>query len=282
MKFRDSGLPTDKIVEDAFNYSYESVMSQRDAMVAYHHQQIDMMQMQALQALNLYRDSNAMPDSDYQREKANLEKMYTDELKAMPRGVDEALKMTFNLHHLNLALEIYRHSDKPSPELVAAALLSSSVRSAIDYERVIESFGRGISGVIAEYGHINAYPGQAQELLKAAGPDVKRVCLAMLCADLTHVYNIAKGNPGQRISFPPGQEKTLFDNAIQLWNNDKKLDQRFVEVFNRTAEAVASDARMNIADGGGALQMVQGNMLPPNNSGPRPSGPGPSGGDNVF
>ncbi len=288
MKFSQSGLPNDKVVEEAFNYSYAKTMALRHETLKQFKLQIDRIHAQQLHALDAHRAASAqtnvpMTDAVYNSEKNALAQEHADQLAGGPRAVEAYLNNTFAKQHLTPALELHRHSDKTSPALLAAAVLSDAVRSPIDYEEVITVFGKGIGGLVAECCHLVVYPGEADTLLKNAGSDAKRIYLANVCADLGFFHKMAKANPMQKIAFPPEHAEALFKNAKLLWGNDKKLDQRFVAVFNLTAAAVASVCRMEVA-ADGALQMIKGTVAPPNNPGFRPTRPGgpAGGGDSVF
>jgi hypothetical protein len=287
MQFHESGLPKDKIVEEAFNYSFKNAMSYKAEELKKFSQHIDMMHMQHLALLDTEKNAGAMKDEDYKREKDMIDKMRDDQLKFGPQMIDEELRTMFRQRRVAPALEILQHGDKSAPELLAAVMLIECVRSPIDYQRITQTFGDGVSGMIAEVHHIDAYPSERNTNLSNAGADTKRAYMALLISSLDQIVvqmrQMAQMHPEQQVAMPPGQEEGLFENALTLWGNDKKLDLRFVDAFNKMATATSSSFRMETGTDG-VLSLVKSAFAPPHNHGFPPLNPGKPGadGDDVF
>lgn len=287
MKFHESGLPKNKIVEEAFDYSYANVMSYTNEAMVDFTRQITEGYLQNLDTLNAEKKAGNMPDEEYKREKKELERVRDAQLKMGPPIIEKELNKMFKLRRLAPALEILHNSDKSSPELMAAVMLVESVRSPKDYLRVVEKFGETIGGLVAELQHIDAYSSERGKNLSQAGSDTKCAYIAVIITSLDQIVaqfqQMAKMNPKHKIAFHPGQEEEIFANVKLLWGNDKKLDQRLVAAFNRTAEMTASLFRMEV-NSSGELELVKNNLKPPSGGPGNPSGPGGKSGlgDDVF
>lgn len=280
MEFKDSGLPQTKLVEDAFNFSKANALSnEKDAMKDFK-QQIDMIFTQREMMLTMQKEDMGMPEADFEREKKKLEKAREEQMRLGPQLIRQELNNMFVNRRVGLAKEVNSNTENPSEELVAAVMLIDCVRSPLDYKNISEKFGNGVADLIAEVVHIDAYPSEREDNLNKATPDTKRAYLAMLVASLDgiskQVEKMAKTNPGQKIMFPPGQEETLFRDAQPVWGNDKKLDSRFVEAFNKASASASSVYRLEV-DAKGDLELVKDNAPPPSANGMKLLGPGAKG-----
>ena len=280
MEFKDSGLPQTKLIEEAFNFSKANAMSnEKDAMKDFK-QQIDMIFTQREMMLDMQKSDMGMPDADYDREKKKLEKAREEQMRVGPQLIRQELNNMFANRRVGLAKEVQANTERPSEELVAAVMLIDCVRSPLDYKNISEKFGNGVADLIAEVVHIDAYPSEREENLSKSAPDTKRAYLAMLVASLDgiskQVEKMAKTNPNQKIMFPPGQEETLFRDAQPVWGNDKKLDSRFVEAFNKASAAASSVYRLEV-DAKGDLELVKDSAPPPSANGMKLLGPGAKG-----
>lgn len=282
MKFSESGLPNNKTIEEAFNYSFANTKAVEKELLQDFIRQINAFYTQDLEVLDASRKGGQVSDDEYEREKAELVRVRDTNMKILPRVAAEEAKNIFRRRSIAPALEIQNNSEKSSPELVAAAILAHAVRSPVDFQKMAEKFGKSISGVVADVLHIQAYPSECSANLTAAGSDTKRVFLAQMVSELTQIIEqaekLAKKKSDQKIMFQPGQETTLFGNVKVLWGNDKKLDQRLVEVFNAAAQVTTSPFKIEV-DAKGTLELVQGAIVPKKK---KPSPKDPKIGDDVF
>jgi hypothetical protein len=271
MQFHESGLLNHKTVEDAFNYSFKNALSLKSEALKGFTDQMNMGYMQELDKLEKARQTGQISEADYNRHKQELDKQHGDHMKMGPRVVEQELQNMFQYGRLAPALEVQEYSDKPSPEVLAAVMLIGCVRSPVDYKNILDRFGNGVAGMIAEMSHIDAYPSERDDNLFKAGSDTKRVYLALLVtsldATIQQVRQAAAQGQTLKVAFPPGQEESLFSDAKLLWNNDKKLSQRFLDVFNTMAGMAASPLKMEVS-AAGDLQLVRGPSTPPDFSGP--------------
>jgi hypothetical protein len=287
MKFQESGLPNNEILEEAFNYSYENAMSYTDEAMVDFTQQITEGYLQNLEELNAKKKAGEVPDDIYKLEKKELERVRDAQLKMGPRLIERELNNMFKNRRLAPALEILKNSTASSPELMAAVILVESVRSPKDWLQLADKFGPGIAGIVAELQHIDAYSAKRSTNLAQASSDIKRAYMAVIITSLeqivAHFQQMVKMNPQHKITFSAGQEEEIFGNVKLLWGNDKKLDQRFVAAFNRAAETTTSLFRMEV-DAAGAIELVKSNLKPPGGGPGKPSGPGEKSGlgDDVF
>jgi len=265
MKFHESGLPKHTLVEEAFNYSFNNVMQgQADSLKAFK-QQIDMMHAQHMVMLDMEKKSG-MPDDEYKKNKEGLEKMRDEQLRVGPGLIASELVKMFAASRVAPAKDLADGADNASPDLIAAMLLKDAVRSPIDFSNIEKKFGTGVTAVIADILHIDAYPSERENNLKAASAETKTAYLSLLVSSLTQMADqIAESlreNPFQKIMFPPGQEELLFNNAQALWGNDKKLDARFVDAFNKASSAAQSTFSIEVG-ANGEPELVKGAIQPP-------------------
>jgi len=291
MKFHETNLSDNQLVEDAFDYSYANIMTaDRAEILKDFARQIGMFFAQELHMLDGAKETGTMTEDEYKQEKQELQRRRDAQIKMGPRAIDDQLNNAFLKRRVAPAQELQNYSEKASPEMLAAVMLIECVRSPIDYLNIVKSFGDGVARLVAEVNHIDAYPSERDAALASSGSDIKRVYMALLITSLDAIVAQAKRmaeidpDPSQKISFYTGQEELLFDNAKSMWGNDKKLDQRFLAAFNGAAGTTDSIFRMEI-DADGDLELVKGNTLsPPSNPKFKPPGPGnnPDMGDDVF
>lgn len=287
MKFYESGLPNDKLVEEAFNASYANAMTFRADVMKDFVRQIGLSFQQQIGLLEADKTANLVSEDEYKREKAALERMRDEQLKMGPRVVEDELNKMFVQRRLAPAQELQKNSEKVSPEALAAAMLIECVRSPIDYMNLVKKFGDEVGRLVAEVHHADAYPSDRDDALAKSDSETKRVYLALLVTSLDSIVAqaqlMAKINPAQKVVFYGGQEETLFGNAKALWGNDKKLDQRFLAAFNSAAEITTSAFRLEV-DASGALELVIGSVTPkdPKNKPPGPKGKSGLGDNDIF
>jgi len=292
MEFKDSGLPQNKLVEDAFNYSKANALAGEKEALKNVQQQVGMIFDQQKMELDMLKQGGAISDAEYEEEKKNLEKQRQMQMGALGPMIQKGLMEMFSGKRVGPARELQQHSDGASPEVLAAVMLVECVRSPIDYENIEKKFGGAVAGLVAEVAHIDAYPSERSENLKKAGADTKRAFISRALTDMeatTKAIEKASKNPFARIMMPPGQEQDLFEDAKAVWGADKKLDARFLQLFNKFTEAAGSTFRAEL-DAKGELELVKGaapakppKLLtgPKGPKPPKPPGNGGIGGD-VF
>jgi hypothetical protein len=286
MEFKDSGLPQIKLVEDAFNYSKANALAGEKEMLKNVQQQVGMIFDQQKMMLDFSRQAGDLSESEYEAEKAKLEKQRQQQMGALTPMIQKGLIEMFSAKRVGPARELQQYADNASPDVLAAVMLVDCVRSPIDYENLEKKFGSTVAGLVAEVSHIDAYPSERGENLKKAGLDTKRAFLARVITDLEGVSKeIAKAskNPFNKIMLPPGQEEQLYNDALPVWGNDKKLDARFVALFNKVGEGASSTYRVEVG-AKGELELVK-DVAPakppkllPGPKGPKPPKPPGNGG----
>lgn len=292
MEFKDSGLPQNKLVEEAFNYSKANALAGEKEMLKNVQQQVGMIFDQQKHMLDMAKRTGELSPEEYEDEKKNLEKQRELQMNAVKPMVQKSLIELFDSKRVGPAQELVKNAENASPEVLAAVMLVDCVRSPIDYENIEKKFGSAVAGIVAEVTHIDAYPSERVENLQKAGTDTKRAYLSLLVTSLESISKeISKTarNPLQRVMLPPGQEEQLYNDATPIWGTDKKLDARFVEAFNKVAKGVQSVFRLEVGTAGD-LQLVKDPSLaagpkllggPKGPKPPKPPGNGGIGGD-VF
>lgn len=280
MNFDQSGLPPIQLVQDAFTHSLTHVKAGMNEALRNFERQIARAHRENVQMLDVERRQTKMSDEDYQKELAELEQMRDEQLKVGPRLIAQELDRNFVKSHVAPARELFKHAEKAAPEAIAAIMLVECVRSPKDFKAIEAAFGPVVSGMVAELIHIEAYTEDRKANLGGAPDDVKRAYTALTIASLENIGQqaeaFAKRNPGRRIVFPDGQEQQLFENSKVIWGVDKKLEERLISVFNKTAGHVMSKLRFN-RDQDGDLALVP--YVPPKP--PAPPTPPKDGGKNL-
>lgn len=283
MKFHQSGLPNNSMLEDAFNYSFKNVMNTLDESMKSFTQQIGLLHDQHMQMLNADKKSG-MKEDEYNMNKVALEKMRDEQLKMGPPMIIEELEKSFVSRRLGPVKEAMSHSDNASPEVLAALLLTECVRSPVDFRNIEKTFGSAVAAIIAEVVHIDAYPSERDANISKASSEVKSTYQVLMITSLDQmtqqIEQAIAANPMQKIMFPPGQEEQIYSGAKLLRGNDKKLDARFIEVFNRASDAASSPYKLEVGTDGD-LELIKGAVTPRKGKNPiipPPKGPGGNGG----
>ncbi len=258
MRFEDSGLKDDMLVESAFNYAQSYTQSLGKEMLLGYKQLIDMDYQDELDMLEEDLEDGIITHEVYDQEKSILEIMRAEDMKEMiPSDLDGEINRLFRNNCVGPALEIQNYSEKSSPALIAAALLSSCVRDPIDCKKIEEAFGSNIAALVAEKLHVEAYPARREENITAISPDAKRIFMAHLANDFREAAGAAKKHrPGEKAFLPSDLVNGAFTDASLLWGNDKKLDGRVVSIFNQAAQTLSSAFRIEV-DEKNALELVR-------------------------
>ena len=269
MRFEDTGLKKDKVVEEAFNYAYAYNRALAPEVTKQWKDEFEFQHQSGLDYYDKMKTSGQIPEEQYKSIKAQLDSILNLQMKQLPQIVEQQLGIMFGLAP---TLEVQQYSEKSTPSLLAATLLIGCVRDPVDCQKVEEKFGSAISGLIAEMLHIEAYPGTLDVSMTAASSDAKRIFMAELTSNL----NQAK----PQMKFPPKEEEKMFSQAKLLWGNDKKLDTRLVDVFNRVAEALFPQYRIEVG-AAGAPELVKTEQKTPKLVPGQKKGPIISGDDGI-
>lgn len=278
MEFKDSGLPQNKLVEDAFNYSKQNTMAGEKEMLKSVQQQVGMIFDEQKMLLDLAHQSGQLSAEQFEAQKKKLDDQQKQQMTALVPMVKKTLTEIFTAKRLDPAVELHKNADASSPEVLAAVLLVECVRSPIDFENIEKKFGSTVSGLVAEVAHIDAYPSERTENLQKSGTDTKRAYLARVITDLEAMSKeIAKAarNPFNKIMLPPGQEEQLHSEASAIWGSDKKLDARFVQIFNKVGEGASSPYRVEVGTKGELELIKDANLAKPPKLLTGPKGPKP-------
>lgn len=286
MDFKGSGLPQNKLIEEAFNYSRANAQSNAKEALKSFKQQIDIIHSQQMMMLDMDKDQSSMSDAEYNKAKKELEQMRDEQMKMGPALINRELENMFEQRRVAPARTVANNADAASPEVLSAILLIDCVRSPLDYKNIAAKFGDTVANLIAEVVHIDAYPSERDTNLAKATPDTKRAYESLLISSLEgitqQIQRAAKEAPGQKIMFPPGQEEQIYGDVKNIWGNDKKLDKKFMDAFNKAAGAAASPYTLE-TDNKGELELVKGTVKPQGPKPPKPKGPGDGGiGGDVF
>ena len=257
MRFEDSGLQSDDLIVNAFNYAQTYTRSLSEEVLLDCKKLIEANYEDDFDILEEALENEEISQDEYEQEKSILEIMRDEDIKKiMPANAQKELDRVFRDNCVGPALEIQQHSENPSPALIATALLASCVRDPVDCKKIEKNFGENIAGLIAEKLHIKAYPSTHAASTAAASPDTKRLFMAELANDFREATVVKKLGPDETAYLSFEQAKSAVVEAELLWGNDKKLDNRLVDIFNLAAKALFSPLRMEL-DENGKLGLVR-------------------------
>lgn len=276
MKFQDTGLEKNELVEKAFDYSWKTHTKAFDREIELTKKDVER---QITAEVDRLDKDPRFNDEQKKQIKSRLQHQKQQILAQIPLKAMEARDDTYQKNVVGPAKLLTETSDKTSPELISAVMLVDSIRSPLDYEKVSKEFGEGVAGVVAEFLHIQAYPSEKEANLPTATEDVKRMTLAMVVNGLDQLAEVSKNlGPGQAIVLSGGDEqaKSFFRAAEIVRGTDSKLDEKFVDSFNAASKVTGWGAEVK----DGKLTLVEkekpkmpnifGDPNDPNN----PAGPG--------
>lgn len=248
MKFEDTELLRDALVEKAFNYAQDYMLARTaetyQGTVDMINEEYDYEQGDLDAALEYQEISQDV----YDEETAQIEAARSEAIQNInPDDIDRELTAAFLATTLSEALEVQNYSEGATPEAIAAALLSHVARDPVDCRNIEKEFGPAIADVVAERLHVDAYPVERDDLVKAASPLLKR----LLMAEITNSFRltvdtISRLEPRQQAYIEDAEVEGTFFMARPLWGNDKKLDERLAAVFNHAAELASSDYSLEV------------------------------------
>ena len=260
MKFEDTNLPQVELVRDAFNQAYAN---SRTELTEIFQQQIDFLYQNQMMNLDADKAEGIITEEKYNEIKAQRENIRAGQLKQLPLIVEKQIDPMFTATKLGLVAEIRNHSEDPSsPILIAAALLSDSVRSVIDYLKIDAKFGPAVSSIAADINELKAYPDKAEANLAAACSETKRIISARMILSLDRIPAQVEKMKGMTPQFPPNEEQNVFAQAKAVWGNDKTQDKRLVDVFNKAATLLKSSYKIEISETNGAPLLIKSNNTP--------------------
>lgn len=278
MRFEDTGLKRDKLVEDAFNYAQKYNQSLAPEVLASLQDQLNASYEDQLLLLDDAKAAGKLDEEKYKATKARLDDALEKRKALLPTLVERQLSALFNLAKIAPALEVQQNSENSAPALVAASLLLDCVRDPVDYQNIDAAFGGAVSGIVAEVLHIESYPGSQDANIAAASKDAKRLMMAGLISGLNSLQSqLAKAPQGMTLRLPAKEEERLFHTAKLLWGNDKKQDARLVGVFNTALAAFGSQYKIEV--GAKGPELVVGPAAQPKGPKKGPKGPTLSGDD---
>lgn len=257
MQFNESGLPDNDTLRQAFDFSYTNIMEQSDVLVEGFVQQIEIIRAQQMMAIDraIENEEDYVKREELKMQKDALEMMLKQLIDSAPEKIATELEEVFSSQSVNAAREIAFHSENPSTDNIAAALLVSCIKSARDFQKISKTFGKQVATIASEVADITAHPQNRIPRLKKASKEARSVYLAMgigsigyICDKVSAMENdVQPGNEIMtEIELPDNHEENMFQDIKTLWGTDKTLDTRIVDAFNRMTLATNSDSRISI------------------------------------
>lgn len=270
MKFPESGLPQNPLIEKAFNYSFNNVMAQRDEEMADLQERIKAMFDANYAKLNMAKSK--LSEADFNKNKDALDLKYKQFKQMAPALVAKELLNTFTATRVPSAKELVNYGGDIPQELIASALLVKCVRSPVDYVDIEKTFGNKIATIVADVAHLDAYPFQRADYAKTISSESKMCYMAQVISSMNYITAEATkaAANGAKLALQDGQEETTFNDLKMLWGANKMFDQRFIASFNKMTQAIGSPMEIRVGAQGRPELADRTKKLPP----PRPSGPG--------
>src|SRR5438552_1577319 len=106
MKFEDTGLKKDPVVEEAFNYAYAYNQSLAPEVQEQLKQQLDVMYQDNLDYLNAAKEAGKLDEDQYNATKSKLDESMENQLKRLPQIAERQLDLMFNKAKLAPVLEL--------------------------------------------------------------------------------------------------------------------------------------------------------------------------------
>lgn len=271
MDFKETFLPDNQVVRDAFDFTYGFLQSKKVALMRAGEAELRAQHTFDLEDLQRDYDEGVIDDPEketiFEEEKQGIHQQLSDGLEQLSRSAQVNIENMMWVDFVYPALEVALHTDSGTPDVVAATLLAAYMRSPVDYINARQKFGDKIANLAAEVCHIESYPARREKNIAAASPDAKRICLAFSVAEADvfsarHALAV-KTKPEIALQLrqylPLEKAERISKDIEMMWGTDKKFDKYLVTVFNRVSDVVAADSRMSIDDDGN-LTRIRGNL----------------------
>jgi len=246
MKFEDTGLKENTLVREAFNFAATYTKSLAREMVE---QQLNDSYLKQITALDNAQASGQLSEEDYNSKLAKLDQSLEAQKPRIAQVAEQQFNAMFTKDRFASALEIQKHSENATPERLAAAILIDCRRDPVEDKILEEKFGKGVTGPIAEVLHASSVTPlkSGQYLATEASADAKSIQVAEKILGLQQLPAQAKlaEMQGKKLLFPA---KVVFEQIKPLWGNDKGLDARLVDAFNKVTDALASPFKIDASD----------------------------------
>lgn len=238
MEFRETGLPDNKLIKDAFDRVHEiyhgtaapayvdNAMMEENQMYAFRSAYLEKLEMDGHLRPDQHAEAKKQLDAEYDKTKADVTKEVT-------KVMDEQIGI-----RVDIAKELLQ-SNNPSPELAAVGFLMSTAPDR-EMDALEPKFGPGVISLWREFESLDS--GMAD--LATASPDAQRVTLAKLTTLFNNaaqeVRSVLKQNnieEGQATipleSILQDDPRMVFESQIKtVWSNDEKLSMRCMDAFN--------------------------------------------------
>lgn len=277
MEFKDTGLPQDRALEQAFKRGYTAMMESLPMALEEYNAEAEGMAAHRMAMLDNIK--GRIPDEKYESYLEQIDSQREMMLKAGPVIV----RRNMDQHVMENIVHAAQVMAEQSLDGAVAILLVPCVRSPLDIRRIGETFGASVETLLVETIHLEVYADESATEVPRVSPQGRSVSLARMVGELNHqmreLERVLKSQPGARVSIEDGVMQESFDKYAPYWGNDPKLDARFVSLFNGLAEKASSPFRIG-ADAQGNIVLEQGIAmsdtldLKKGKKGPRPKGPG--------
>lgn len=245
MRFENSGLPNEPLIQKAFELSWKSAKKRAvsDVMqtISLIKKDVDS-QVKALEAQGLQ-----VPKGDLQ---AQIDAAVAKNTQIIMAQRDEDFKNRV----INPALKLA--SAKASPEAISASLVVDTIKSPLDYELVVKTLGTVTSNIVAQYIDMVIYQSEESDKLLNAKEDIKLVHLAILVSDMEEMSSIKvpAGKVPQLVG-GLGTAKRWFTLGKISRGLNADLDKGFVDTFNKLGVIFGLNVKATVNPTGGLVLM---------------------------
>ncbi len=245
MLFKNTGLPNNKNIEKAYLYVLKWHSKRFNEALEMDKTSIDN---QMKHQLEVVTQSGELDSEQLERLKAEQIKIADSLKKNIEKQLIEKRDKTFVAHVIEPAL-ILANSNASEENAINAVLLLVTIRSPKDYDKIRKEFNSEVSDIIADILDVNSYPSEQTAKIPFLSDSSKRAKLSMLIGDLKSFIDIGKQLPqGQELILTTGHDgaRKTAEFAAAVRGVDSKLDDLFVEVFNKVANYVDTGFKIKV------------------------------------
>ena len=252
MQFAETKLPQNPLIQEAFEYSQQHIMTKvvpetiRDFT-----DQIKAQFEQKKAMLEMALESEEITQEQFQKDMSTLNKNHANLTKAIPFAAKKKTEDMFRTIDVACAQELAQ-VNSVTPEAIAAALLLNQVRSPVDSKNIAKQFGDGVADLISEIVHIKSYPMERSAKIAACSEEAKRIFMGGMIVEFMQMKKdliaLKKEMGSEEITFTSTKEKDIHAEIVLLAPADITLAKKLTAVFNEAAKEMRSPYHIEIGD----------------------------------
>jgi len=244
MEFKDTNLPKDKVVEDAFNVLVALTKEMTVRRGDFARTQVSAFFNGASAYFSRAFEKKEITEDLYNLTKKYTEESYPEKLSLLAKDISE-LESNEIFSAVSFATCV-ASAKSATPELVAAALLSTIPYTLQIFLRVSEATKNdAVMKILSDIDNIE----KGWQSCDQASPEVKIFYSVTIISSLQKALIELEGNKKASVS-GVNMICDIFSNFKPLWGNDSALDLSFIGAFNAVARAGRADVSIGIGPKG--------------------------------